>query len=316
MQVLRHCFLSICLIFSSQLSAEEIIPGSPFKILTSIHPVEILLQEAFGDAVKVEALLPPQVSPHHYALKPSDIKRLNDADLFVWIGPQLETFLIGPLKTRPPQATLNLIEYFEHNLPEKLIHLAEGDSHVHTGHHLDKEPQRKKEPDTESDSGHMVDSHFWLGRDISVAIVEKMAAILIEAGADKSRTLESARLFKIKLDETTNELVNQSKNINLITYHNAFAYLARDINVNITDVVAPQTEVSPGAGHLISISQKAKDQNACIIVEPQFTQGLVDKVFRQKGTRVVEIDPLASRHNTYTEFYQDILEKILSCRAL
>ncbi len=38
-------------------------------------------------------LLPDGASEHDYSLRPSDVKRLQNADLVVWIGPEMEAFM-------------------------------------------------------------------------------------------------------------------------------------------------------------------------------------------------------------------------------
>ncbi|PKG08353.1 zinc ABC transporter substrate-binding protein, partial [Pseudomonas aeruginosa] len=40
-----------------------------------------------------DLLLPPGASPHQYALRPSEVRRLREVQLFYWIGPDLENFL-------------------------------------------------------------------------------------------------------------------------------------------------------------------------------------------------------------------------------
>ncbi|WP_375141910.1 metal ABC transporter solute-binding protein, Zn/Mn family, partial [Klebsiella pneumoniae] len=39
-------------------------------------------------------MFPPDgASEHDYSLRPSDVKRLQNADLVVWIGPEMEAFM-------------------------------------------------------------------------------------------------------------------------------------------------------------------------------------------------------------------------------
>ncbi len=62
------------------------------QILTSIKPLQLIaaaVQEGQGEP---QVLLPSGASPHYFVLRPSDAKRLAKADLFYWIGPDLENF--------------------------------------------------------------------------------------------------------------------------------------------------------------------------------------------------------------------------------
>ena len=62
------------------------------RVLTSIKPP--LIAAAVQDGVgQPDVLLPASASAHHYSLRPSDVRRLRDVELFYWIGPDLESFL-------------------------------------------------------------------------------------------------------------------------------------------------------------------------------------------------------------------------------
>lgn len=56
------------------------------KVLTSIKPLQ-LIAAAVQDGVAIpEVLLPPGASPHNYALRPSDVRKVQSVDLLYWIG--------------------------------------------------------------------------------------------------------------------------------------------------------------------------------------------------------------------------------------
>lgn len=70
------------------------------RVLTSIKPLQ-LIAAAIQDGVGTpDVLLPPGASPHHFTLRPSDIRNVREADLLYWIGPDLETFLPRVLEGR------------------------------------------------------------------------------------------------------------------------------------------------------------------------------------------------------------------------
>ena len=79
------------------------------SLVASIRPLALLAQELLqgSERVRVQTLLPAAVSPHAYALRVSDMRRLQAADLVVWVGPELERFLAKPL-SRSGKAQLRL----------------------------------------------------------------------------------------------------------------------------------------------------------------------------------------------------------------
>lgn len=73
-------------------------------VLTSIKPLELIVQELVPEGVVVSSLLPAQVSPHDYALKLTDLKRLKTTDFFVWVGPGMEPFLVDAVARFVPKS--------------------------------------------------------------------------------------------------------------------------------------------------------------------------------------------------------------------
>ncbi|MEA9979112.1 zinc ABC transporter substrate-binding protein, partial [Pseudomonas sp. RTS4] len=57
------------------------------RVLTSIKPLQLIAAAVQDGVGKPEVLLPPGASPHNYALRPSDVRRVGDVDLLYWIGP-------------------------------------------------------------------------------------------------------------------------------------------------------------------------------------------------------------------------------------
>lgn len=75
----------------------EVKQDKPLKIVTSIRPLALLAQELVGSEDEVIQLLTADRSPHHYQLTVSDRQKMEQAELIVWVGPELETFLQKPL---------------------------------------------------------------------------------------------------------------------------------------------------------------------------------------------------------------------------
>nr|WP_320412442.1 zinc ABC transporter substrate-binding protein [Candidatus Profftia sp. (ex Adelges kitamiensis)] len=82
-----------CIIIFSVLILNASIYCAKATILTSIRPLGFIASAIADGIINTEILLPNGSSPHNYALKPSDIKRLHDADLVIWVGPDMEYFL-------------------------------------------------------------------------------------------------------------------------------------------------------------------------------------------------------------------------------
>jgi len=72
-------------------------------VVASVKPVGFIASAIADGVTPVEILLPDGASEHDYALRPSDIKRLQDADLVVWVGPEMEAFMTKSAASLPAQ---------------------------------------------------------------------------------------------------------------------------------------------------------------------------------------------------------------------
>ena len=201
------------------------------RIVASILPVHSLVAALTGDTHQVELLVPASASPHGYAMRPSEARRLQKADLVVWVGPELEGFLERSLHGVSDRATVISLM---HDLDLPLLEGRSGgvwgeghhdhgdhgdhghDDHAHDtqahdvdrhGHgdhahdHAPNDHHRHGSHDHEhaahdDDHGHAhgdVDSHLWLSPAIARAIVEQLAERLAEHNPEQAATLRDNR---------------------------------------------------------------------------------------------------------------------------
>src|SRR5690606_31354669 len=86
--VARLFLLVLSLVFASGAVAREEV-GVP----TTSKPRRLSAAAVQGRIHEPAVLLPPGASARHYALRPSDARHLQAADLFYWIGPDMGVFL-------------------------------------------------------------------------------------------------------------------------------------------------------------------------------------------------------------------------------
>ena len=77
------------------------------KIVTTIYPLSYLAQRVAGDDVSVTNLVPAGTEPHDWEPTPSDIKAIQSANLFVYNGAGIESWVgnvLGSLGSGAPRA--------------------------------------------------------------------------------------------------------------------------------------------------------------------------------------------------------------------
>lgn len=70
-------------------------------IVTSIKPLGFIASSIADGVTDTEVLVPAGASPHDYSLKPSDIQKLQGAELILWVGEDIDAFLDKTLRPMP-----------------------------------------------------------------------------------------------------------------------------------------------------------------------------------------------------------------------
>lgn len=285
--------------------------AQPLKVLTSIKPLALIIDEAFGDLVEVNALLPANVSPHSYALKPSDIRQLSDTELFVWMGPGMEAFLPKMLKKAPPRQTLTLMEAFALHAPQLLLrYQAFGkEEEDHAGEHASHE----EEDHADHTPGH-IDLHLWLGRqqalEIARLVGESLKALRPDATTDIDR-----RVAAFEYAVGTLPPAFALEGTQLVSHHNGFAYLMADLNLTIKEVVVTQTDLTPGAQHFGELRDAFQHSPHCLIIEPQFGKSRIVDKLAALATHTVTLDSMGQHAESYTQLYQSWTDALKGCSS-
>ena len=76
------------------------------KVVTSIKPIHSLVSYVMDGVGKPDIIVDGYNSPHNFSLKPSHAKMIEKANLIIWVGEDLETFLEKPLKTISKDAVI------------------------------------------------------------------------------------------------------------------------------------------------------------------------------------------------------------------
>lgn len=87
---IRH-FLIFLLIIASPFKANAILKEK-LLITTTISPISSLASMIAGDKAEISTILSSSGCPHHYFLKPSDLEKMDNSDLFIYIDEDFDVF--------------------------------------------------------------------------------------------------------------------------------------------------------------------------------------------------------------------------------
>lgn len=268
-------------------------------ILTSIKPIQMIAYELTAQVNTPDVLVSANASPHDYALRPSDVKRIREAELVIWFGPDLEPFLEKPLSQHSNVLTLS-------DIPQLALRsYGEEASHDHDGHHHGT-----------------YDPHFWLGIAQAKTVAEAIAQRLSETDPNHSKVYqENLSQFLAKLDETDKAIDQQLtpvKNKPYYVFHDAYAYFEDRYQLNNIGHFTVSPDRKPGAKTLISIRRDlANHQARCVFAEPQFQPAVIETVVRGSQTHIGILDPLGStipvQAGSYFSFLEQLAGNFYSC---
>ncbi|MFU2328347.1 zinc ABC transporter substrate-binding protein [Pseudomonas sp. NFX98] len=270
------------------------------KVLTSIKPLQ-LIAAAVQDGVAIpEVLLPPGASPHNYALRPSDVRKVQSVDLLYWIGPDMEGFLPRVLngRTLPSVAVQDLPGL-------KLRHFAE-DNHSHA--------EEADEHDHDHRPGSL-DAHLWLSPINARVIATKMAADLSAADpANAPRYQSNLKAFDERLDALDLRLKKRLASVEgkpYFVFHEAFDYFEDAYGLKHAGVFSVAAEVQPGAQHVAAMRARLQEVGkTCVFSEPPLRPRLAETLVAGLPVKLAELDALGGYTPATAQGYEQVLEKL------
>lgn len=279
-------------------------------VVASLKPVGFIASAIAYGVTETEVLLPDGASEHDYSLRPSDVKRLQNADLVVWVGPEMEAFMQKPVSKLPEakQVTIAQLEDVK-PLLMKSIH-GDDDDHDHA---------EKSDEDHHHGDFNM---HLWLSPEIArataVAIHGKLVELMPQSRAKLDANLKD---FEAQLASTETQVGNELaplKGKGYFVFHDAYGYFEKQFGLTPLGHFTVNPEIQPGAQRLHEIRTQLVEQKAtCVFAEPQFRPAVVESVARGTSVRMGTLDPLGTNiklgKTSYSEFLSQLANQYASC---
>jgi zinc transport system substrate-binding protein len=258
----QHQFVAAVLLFALFGAAPLAAAGvRPLRILTSFYPMYVMTLNVVGDTpgVTVGCLAKPSTGClHDYQLTPGDMVALTRADVFVANGAGMETFIEKAVRQAPGLA---------------VIEAGAGVQTVAGGN-----------------------PHVWVS--IGGAIAETEAIERGLAAADPGRAdcyAKNAGDYVAKLERLRSRMhaaLDGLKHRDIITFHEAFPYFAREFGLTVVGVVEREPGSEPGAQELArTIALVRRTGVRAIFAEPQYPAKSAEVIRRETGVRVCLLDP-------------------------
>lgn len=83
----------LLLVVATAVAAAPKAAAAPLRVVTTIAPLAMIVEEVGGDRVEVSCLLPAGSDPHVFEARPSDLRAVAEAGLFVHLGSEIDDWL-------------------------------------------------------------------------------------------------------------------------------------------------------------------------------------------------------------------------------
>ena len=279
------------LVFTNAASAQ-------LQVLTTIKPLQLIAAELMDGVVVPELLIPSNVSPHHFTLRPSDIRSMTDARLVVWVGPQMETYLADFVTQL--DARTNVIEMAA--LEGVLLHGPGGESEY-----------------AEHDR---YDPHVWLNINNARLLAERMAQALIDLDpSNQQRYQANLSRFTASVGTLETQMSDEVERLQAgryAVYHDGLQYFEKQFGLVHQFVLVPDHEIQPGIRHILEIRSRLQElRPTCLLEDVNSNDSTTETVFGDYPINRVRVDTLGdaitSGPGSYAQLIGNLAQAINTC---
>lgn len=250
-------------------------------IYTTVYPLQYFAQEIGGPYVKAETVYPPGTDEHTFEPSQKDIIQMSEADLFFYIGYNLEGFVTKAQPILDDQGV-------------KTVAIGESVK-------LDKATVDHHEDEHTADDGHNhgdVDPHLWLDPVYASQMATSIKDELIKKMPEQSDYFEAQykklnEKFK-KLDGKLADTIQNSKTNEIIVSHAAFGYWEKRYGLKQISVTGLTTSNEPSQQDLENIVKTAKQHNLHYVVfEQNVSSKLTEIIQNEIGAKALKLHNLS-----------------------
>lgn len=286
---------------------------SPKSIVTSFYPLAFMTKQIVGDKANVINMA-GSVDVHDYDPSPQDLVKLNEADLVVFQGAELEPWTDGVIPELKSKGVIAI--EVSHDLA--LAKMEERDDHE--GDHKEEKDKHNKEEEKgdEKDEHHHgeFDPHTWLDPVLAQNMVDEiLGAVVTMDSANKTFYQANAQALKsrfVQLDQTFQSGLSKCANEELIISHDAYGYLVRRYNFKVHTISGLSTNDEPSAKILAELKAEAEEGITHILVEENNTSRFADTLARETGLRMLPANPLGRGTLDSQKDFFDIMQENLN----
>jgi len=266
--------LVLVLVFTGCINKNTDVTSEEIKIVTSFYPVYLFTQNVIKDvqdvSVKNLTLKSSTGCLHGYHLTTANMKDIEEADVFIINGANMEESFLEDVKDAYPELTI--------------IDTSEGIDIV-------------KNTFSNEDN-----SHIWLSVENAIKQVENIKNGMLKIDNNNSNLyIQNTENYITKLVELEND-IQDKYNYNVVAMHDSLRYFADSLGLNIVDIVQNEEDDVPSPKRLQEIIQNIKDNEVKAIFAEDETDKLANMLSGETGVKVYVFDSITSGEGNSDEY--------------
>jgi zinc transport system substrate-binding protein len=303
---MRRLCLNFGLVFMLQAGGAQ----AETRVVVTSKPVHSLVASVMGAAGRPTLLVTGSASPHTYAMKPSDAKAVNAAQVFFRVSAELEPFtakLVTSLGSSVRVVTLAETPGLK-RLAKREGGAFEEDGHAGHGH--------KAGSDDETDA------HVWLDPGNAALLAGRIAAVLGEADPGNAAVFKAnADALAGRIDQLAADLrrtLEPVKGKSFIVFHDAYQYFEAWSGLAAAGSITTSPDVQPNGKRLTALRRKiASAKVACVFAEPQYQPKVVAALTEGLAVKPGTLDPegalLEPGPDLYDRMMRALADNLAAC---
>src|SRR6187455_51865 len=251
------------------------------KVVTSTTDLYDIAKAVGGNKITATHIGEGYQDPHFIEAKPSFVLQLRNADVWAFVGLDLEIGWMPLLLdgARNPKIRLGGSGYVDASKAIRVLDTPQGNVDRSMG---DVHP--------------LGNPHYWLDPENGRRIARLFKAKFSELDPKNAAVYDAnTRAFEAKLNAAESAWAGDLATIRgkpIVAWHTSWRYFADYNKVNIVAFMEPKPGVPPSPSHLYQVIQTVKRTGAkAIIMEPFYDRKVADLVAKQTGIKVLILPP-------------------------
>ena len=268
--------------------------------VVSILPQKTFVEAIGGDKINVALMVKPGSSPHTYEPKPSQMKDINNADIYFSIGVEFEEAWLPKFASQNKKMIIGNIAKGIEKLPmaehhhDEDEHKEEKEDH---NHEADKHEEHDHDEHAEHELEHdALDPHIWTST-ANVKIIAKNIYNYLVKIDSKNKTYYKNNYEKFlehinQTDITIKKiLIDTATGTKFMVFHPSWGYFARDYG--LIQIAIEAGGKNPKPKQVAYLIDEAKEEKVkAVFTAPEFSDKVATQIAKEVGIPVIKVSPL------------------------